>query len=321
MGGNQMKLIISSLFVIVAFLLFPQTGLAQIRSEELSLYLLRELNNTDTSLEKSNSKWADFRIAQLQKGHASEGIRQGPDLRISKEGPRMVYLHRPVVYKIIITNTGEGPAKAMEMVETLPANLDYVSSKPRGVFKPSIGKTLATVSWQFQEIPPKGKIEIDLTLRAKTLGRCRTSAKLLFRTTEPQQPPPLEAFADLEIRGVPAMHISTYDTEDPVEVGKTTVYVIEIRNEGTAPCTGVNMTSVIPEEMEFLKCEVTGASCKFEKGQVLFDTIPFLAPGEKLMYKIQCKAVKPGSAKHRAILKYDQFASPIINEEGTSVYQ
>jgi hypothetical protein len=81
------------------------------------------------------------------------------------------------------------------------------------------------------------------------------------------------------------------------------------------------MSSVIPEQMEFVKCEGPGVSCKFEKGQVLFDTVPILAPGGKLIYKTHCKAIKSGSAKHRAILKYNEFTTSIIDEEGTSLYQ
>jgi len=244
-------------------------------------------------------------LSIAQKKPDSKGVDQRPDLTISKEGPRVAYLPRPIVYKMIIANNGEGPAKAVELVDTLPPNLDYVASKPQGIFlKAPDGGTGATVTWQFGEIPPKGKIEIELTLRAKSLGRCRNSVKLLSKTTEPPYIPPLEAFAELEILGLPAMHINTYDTEDPVQVGKTTIYVVETRNEGTAPCTGINMWCIIPEEMEFVKAEGPKESWKFEKRLVLFNTVPVLAPGEKLVYTIHCKATKPGSARHTAILKY-----------------
>jgi uncharacterized repeat protein (TIGR01451 family) len=247
---------------------------------------------------------------------------QMPDLRLSIDGPRTAYINRSVVYKIIAKNDGEAPAKVVELVETLPPNLDYVGSKPAGVFKPQkIRDRSATVSWQFQEIPSKGKIEVELTLRAKALGRSRNSIKLLSRATESLKIPPLEALAELQVVGIPTMHINTYDTEDPVEVGKTTIYVIEARNEGTAPCTGIEMSSFIPEQMEFVKCEGPGVACKFEKGQVLFDTVPILAPGAELVYKTYCKAIKAGSAKHRAVLKYNEFITSIINEQGTSVYK
>src|SRR4030043_2250186 len=85
-------------------------------------------------------------LSIAQKKPGSEGVDQRPDLRISKEGPRMAGLTQPVGYKIIITNNGDGPAKTMELVETLPSNLDYVSSRPQGFFKPPSGDTLATVS-------------------------------------------------------------------------------------------------------------------------------------------------------------------------------
>lgn len=267
---------IFSMYVLVALLFFPQTGLTQ--------------------------------------------SGQIPDLRISIEGPRTLYLYRSADYKIIVTNNGNGPAKTMELVETLPSNLDYISSKPQGVYKPSSGDTLASVSWQFQEIPPQGKSEFELKTSAKALGRSRTSVKLISGTIDGPKIPPLEAILEIEIRGIPAMSISSYDTEDPVKVGEKTIYVVEARNEGTGPCTGVRMTNNIPEEMELVKCEGPGVSCKFEKGQVLFDMVPFLAPGAKLTYKIHCRAIKPGSAKNRAVLNYDQFTTLIINEEGTSVY-
>jgi hypothetical protein len=73
--------------------------------------------------------------------------------------------------------------------------------------------------------------------------------------------PPIEAFLEIEIIGIEAMHISIYDTEDPVQVGKTTMYVIEVRNVGTANCR-LNCTSRIPEEMEYVKAEVPGVSFK-----------------------------------------------------------
>jgi len=260
-------------------------------------------------------------LSLAQKSQNTRQVDQRPDLKISIEGRPMVYLRQSVVYKIFLRNDGEASAKAAELLVTLPLNLEYIKSTPLGKFKPPNGKTGGTISWQFAEIPSQEKIEMELTLRTKTVGRCRTSLKLSSRTMEGLETSPVEANLNLAILGVPAMHISSYDTEDPVEVGKTTTYVIEARNEGTSPCTNLSMKSILPVEMELVKCEGGGVSCKFENGQVLFDNVPFLAPGEKVTYKIHCRAIKPGSAKHRSILAYDQFTSSIIDEEGTSIYK
>jgi uncharacterized repeat protein (TIGR01451 family) len=244
-----------------------------------------------------------------------------PKLTIAKDGPRLSYLHKSLDNKIVITNDGDGPAKDIEVVDTLPRHLDYIKSSPRGTFRPAVGEKLATITWNLSEIPANGKVEIALELRAKAMGRCRNGVKLISKSVEPPVIPPMEAFLDIEIIGIPAMHISTYDTEDPVEVGKTTVYVVEVRNEGTSNCTVVVMKSRIPEEMELLKAEGPGVSSKQEGEFLVFDAVPVLPPGEKLTFKILCRATKPGSAKHAATLRYNEFIRDITDEEGTSVYK
>ena len=117
-------------------------------------------------------------------------------------------------------------------------------------------------------------------------------------------------------------YISTYDTDDPIEVGQQTTYVVTARNEGTSVVTNVTLQNIIPQEMAFVKAEgpldyVFDSS----KREVNFESFPILQPGEKLTYKIVCKAVKEGSAKNTAKIRYAEFDKPIIDEEGTSVYK
>ena len=268
-----------------------------------------------------------------------------PDLQLAVTGPRICYLHKPLAYTITITNTGNASAKNVNITNIIPANLDYISSTPprkvgislpndslfkdgiaqHAAFKPAVGERLSTLTWKLEEVAPQQKVEIKLDLRAKEKGRCRNTAKLFCDTDLPPTVMPLEAWAETDIIGIPAMHISTYDTEDPVEVGKHTIYVIEILNEGTAPCTNIKIESKIPEEMEFVSAE---GPTPFKAGtvteplfQVSFEPVPILQSGDKLIYKINCKAIQPGSAKHAATLTYDQFENPITDEEGTSVYK
>ena len=102
-------------------------------------------------------------------------------------------------------------------------------------------------------------------------------------------------------------------------MGKQTIYVVDVRNEGTSPCTNVLMESAIPENMEFVSA--TGPTPhKFEAGKVRFGPVPILQPGDKVTYKIVCRATKGGCAVHSATVKFDQFTQAIRVEEGTSIY-
>ncbi|WP_372370945.1 M56 family metallopeptidase [Candidatus Uabimicrobium sp. HlEnr_7] len=118
--------------------------------------------------------------------------------------------------------------------------------------------------------------------------------------------------------GHAAMHISSYDTDDPVEVGGTTIYVIELRNEGTAPCTNVVLTNKIADEMVFVG-SVNPVNYSEQGKEIRFAPVK-LQPGESIIYKVKLRAQKPGSAKNTAFVKFDEFSSTMRNEEGTSVY-
>jgi uncharacterized repeat protein (TIGR01451 family) len=242
----------------------------------------------------------------------------GPELKLSIEGPRLIYLHKNGSYTIIIANDGTDSAKEINVTYTVPEHLEYIESSPKGEFTPLDDNTPAIVTWSLPEIQAKKRVEITLTARAKIIGHVSGSVKMITASGEYPAIMPLEANCTTEIIGIPAMQISSYDTEDPVAMGKETTYVIEVRNEGTVSSTNVGLTSVIPPEMEFISAKGPVAF-KQESGKVVFESVSILPAGEKLTYKVTCKAIKEGSAKHKAILKYDQFEKEIADEEGTVI--
>ncbi|BBM87717.1 DUF11 domain-containing protein [Candidatus Uabimicrobium amorphum] len=241
-----------------------------------------------------------------------------PNITVKKRASgRVIFLNKTVVFTITVKNEGSGDARGVDVVDTLPSQLEYISSEPQGSFRPARGEQLATVRWQFPKLGAGESIDIKVTARGiAQVPRCINTVKV---TSEGRE---VEDQAALRIQGVSAMHLSTYDTDDPVEVGQQTVYVITARNEGTSACTSVELKNTIPEEMEFVKAEGPG---EFEFDEttraVNFAAVAILQPGDKLTFKVVCRAIAEGSAKNTARLKYAEFDKPIIDEEGTSVYK
>lgn len=241
----------------------------------------------------------------------------GPSLRVAIESQRIAFQKRFVTFKVSVSNAGNETARDIDVAVSLPDSLDYVESLPKGAYSLKKGGMPAGVAWYLDQVEPSKSSEFLVTLRTRDIGRGTLTAKLRPRSPASHPPIPLEASSELQVVGVPAMHLSTYDTEDPVIVGGHTTYVIEVRNEGSGPCTNIGMTSRIPEPMEFLKAE--GPTPFIQKGgQVIFDGMPILMPRGKLIYKVTFKAVREGSALHRATLQYDQFDKPIVQEEATT---
>lgn len=243
-----------------------------------------------------------------------EPVQPDVPLFLSCSGPRLVYLNKELTYTITVANNAKKPKQASEVTAVIPEECEFVSATPEGVFTPADETSPASVVWQFSDIAPESKVEIGLKLKAAAKG----NAVIECRMASPEEEP-LTVSVNTKIIGVAAVQISTCDTEDPVEVGGTTSYVVEIRNEGTSPCTNVKLESKVPDKMEFVSAEApVNFTC--ESGSVAFEPYPFLPPGGNLIYTITCKVVKEGSTKHTAILTYDQSDQPIIDEEGTSCY-
>ncbi len=238
-----------------------------------------------------------------------------PDVRLRKNtDQRIVFLHRSLNYTITVTNAGDGAAEAVELVDLLPPQVEYVESTPRGDFKPARGGQPATITWQLGTVEPKRTVELTLITRAKDSGRAVNSITLTSRSA-----PPLEAVVVSEIQKLPQLHISTYDSEDPVAVGKQTTYVIEVRNEGTQPATNVRLESRIPGEMQFVSADGP-TRFTLQTSMVQFEPIAVMKPGDKVTFRVVCRAVQSGFAKHTAVVRYDQFEGPIMDEEGTDIY-
>jgi uncharacterized repeat protein (TIGR01451 family) len=233
---------------------------------------------------------------------------------LSWKGPRLTFLHKSFKYTMTVRNTGKDPADR-ELTCTLPANVDYIASMPPGTLVRAAKGREAAVTWRLTDIAGGRETEVELTLRAKATGR----SQIAFGLADLSGSMKIEKAANLLIIGVPATHVSSYDTEDPVEVGKQTMYVVDVRNEGTSPCTNVLLESAIPENMEFVSATGPGPH-KFEAGTVRFEPVPIMQPGDKVTYKIVCKATKAGCAVHSATVKFDQFIRAIRVEEGTSIY-
>ncbi len=281
-----------------------------VQSEEESL---RQLHDAYQRMLDAQKAFEALKV-EYEKKTGKTWTAPAQSLRIKLIGAGVVFLHRVVEGEILVENNADKDLEQVELTLTLCPELDYISSLPEGKFTPAVKEKPATVRWSLGTLPAKKRVEIKFQVRCAKQGVAMIGAKAVSKQGV------FGSSASIKITGVPAMHISTYDTEDPVELGKQTIYVIEARNEGTADCTNVKFEDLIPEEMECVSAQGP-TNFKAEGRTIRFEPVPKLAPGDKLVFRIVCRATKEGSAKNRAQIAYDQFETPIVNEEGTSCYK
>ncbi len=113
--------------------------------------------------------------------------------------------------------------------------------------------------------------------------------------------------------------MSSYDTEDPVEINKKIAYVVDVRNEGTSNVTDIQLENIVPLRLKFISAEGPTTYTIHQGRKVIFQPVSKLFPGDKLVYKIYCQAVKSGETRNFAIVKYHPFKKFVIDAEMTMV--
>lgn len=239
-------------------------------------------------------------------------------LVIQKTGPYKLTNSKPMVNTIVVRNTSfKVAATECILIDKLPEGVEFKEASDGGTYD----ATSNIVTWNIGTMAPSTAQTRTVTVVPLKSGTFTDHAEV--RCAEGIT---VKDDASTIVEGHAAMHIYKYDSDDPVAVGETTTYVIEVRNEGFEDATGIILENEIPELTEFVS-----ANAKHDNGneiaatadgqKVTFDTIPLLASSEKIIFSITVRVTAKAQLLNRTSLRYDQFSRTLIVEEGTSTYE
>lgn len=282
---------------------FLQESLATAALERCAFSLLHQLQDGHPHTQ---------RIARILAEHPRK-------FYLMAEGPRYCLFNEewPVTVKLLAS-----PQRVFQngkLLLKLPPKVSLTKHDPAAVYNQENN------TWQWpvpQTIPGEG-MPVSLGLRAAVIGQ--VTWHIEFYEGEERRD---SLDYSLEAGGVASSHNSMYDTDDPILVGKDTLYNVQIRNEGLTPLTNLRLVVRLTPELELTKIVLEGkgtsptkatiTSMVQDKG-IIFLHKP-LEAGEPFSYKIYCKAARPGAALCTVSLTYDEFAREISFSEGTMVY-
>ena len=214
-----------------------------------------------------------------------------------------------------IKNVGDGIAENVDLQGSLFGKITYISSSLKGKHSPRDEDYGGDLKWRFAQIFPGEEITIKVFAYAHIWLR---SGYVVIAKVNNKS---IKTFIPIRVSDASSQNLSTYDTHSPVYVGQQTVYVIAARNDGIHRVTNTEIYCDLPQEMQFVKAEgPTNSFFNRDSHQVCFARVALLHPGDKLTYKIVCRAVKSGSAKHITYWKFDQRDTVIEDKEITIVH-
>ena len=234
---------------------------------------------------------------------------QQAQVGINISGPAARYVDRPAIWDIQVTNPGDSGLNNVVVRVQLPPQLAFVSATDGG--QPADSQ----VVWNLGVLPPRLPRALQLTTRCQAIAPRAETVALV--TADPGLR--AQAQAAVEIRGLPAFLLVVADAGDPAEVGGKVRYTIEVTNQGSLPGNRVEVTALVPPEMQIVTAD--GPSKPAIAGQrITFPPVDSLEPKKTLQYTVDVQALRPGDVRFRAELRASTLQEPVAKEESTTIY-
>jgi uncharacterized repeat protein (TIGR01451 family) len=233
-----------------------------------------------------------------------------PTLEIAIDMPARRFLQRPATCTISMVNAGTASARAVELAAQLPPGVKFVRANNAGWHDERTHRVL----WNLEELPPGETGTVEMVVMPVQAGGQRLTAAA--RSTDG---PSDQAIHVCQVEGLAALAFHVADSEDPIEVGGVTEYVIRVSNEGTKAASGVRLAATLLGDLEPVEAEGPGRH-RVENVAVEFEPLAKLGPGEDAVYKIRARGRRAGHQRVQVQLVSDDQPTPITKEEVTSVY-
>ena len=234
-----------------------------------------------------------------------------PQLELQHKVPPTRFVKAPVDIELTVTNRGSMAISNLYVSEQLPAELAFMAASENGQFRNQ------EVVWFVPVLAPGESKTFRITATALQVAEkaiCRASVRsdgTILQSSE----------AVVEIRGAPALRLEMVDIGDPVIVGNTVRYEINLTNTGTLADTDISLTAYIPPQLELIAASgPAGTTGQLAGNTLTFPTVARLEPGQVLVYQVQCRGKAPGDARFRIEVRTKSLGKePLMREEATTV--
>lgn len=232
-----------------------------------------------------------------------------PKLALAMTGPERRDVNQPATYQITVSNPGPVAVREIFVHNPLPDGMTLVNAGADGQ------RFLNGIRWQVGVLEPGASRTVEIELRAEAPSKiCNRAVATAERG--------LTAKAEFctEFSGAAGLGFEVVDTDDPIEIGAETSYVITVRNQGSAPAAHVVVKATVPAALALVRATGPG-NFRTDGATITFEPLT-LRPGAEARYQLDVRAVRAGEAKLRAELMSDALTSgkPVIEEENTTIY-
>jgi len=231
-----------------------------------------------------------------------------PVLKIQGSGTETILIGKSGDYQIAVQNVGDGPAANVVVRGEIPSGMSCVSAGQGG----SVSR--GSVVWNVGTLDPDEAVSLSMKLKADDAG---TFKSVVYAEGDCAQE--VSDAIPIDVTGIPAILLEVIDTEDPVEVGNNTSYIITATNQGSAIGTNITITAELEANMDYVTS--SGVTQAVVEGKsIRFAPLRELAPQKAATWQIEIKAVEAGDVRFSVEMKSDELTRPVTETEATRIY-
>ncbi|MEO1618790.1 MAG: hypothetical protein AAFV88_23265 [Planctomycetota bacterium] len=217
-------------------------------------------------------------------------------------GPEMQYQDTDAVYALQLTNTGSASSKNIEAVLTLPQGAAYRGGIDGARLR---GNQLV---WLLESLAPGETREFEFTCAMTAPGK-----QAISFAANGSAAGKTGVALDTVVESIADLVMTIQDPAAPAPVGSEVVYEIVIKNRGSRQARDVRAVAQFSNGIEPRRIE--GHSGEVLTGQVLFDPISAIQPGQEL--RIRVVAVAEVGGHHRFRTEIRSGKTVLVAEEAT----
>ena len=237
-----------------------------------------------------------------------------PKLDMVIQTPPLHFVESPAELFIRVRNTGNADAENVTIRAELPLGAQYESSSEGGI---TIGSQQQnSVEWRGRTLEIGEMQTFVLTCRPKREGICRVAVEV----GEPGGDVLIAKNSTFMAEAVVELDFDVIKPSGPIELGQEVTYTIEVKNVGTKVAENVEVTTMFGSQLE--PSAVLGGEAYYtDDGQVLFEKIPGILPGQSVTLKVSVKAKALGTAPIRVeVVRTDAKGASVRLDKGLSAY-
>jgi uncharacterized repeat protein (TIGR01451 family) len=206
---------------------------------------------------------------------SQRGIQQ-PRVTIEKIAQQQAVLDQPLIYTIIVKNTGTVDAHNVVIEDRIPKGTELLGTSPRAEL---VGKRLI---WNELKLKPNEEKKISIKVIPKQEGPIGSVARVYFAT---------EVSAEIQV-AAPQLEF-TVKAPHEVRIGQSFDLIFNLKNIGKVDATNISVRDFVPEHL------------KHDAGTDIECPIGKLAPQEAREIVLPVTAVRTGNVINRAVLTAD----------------